>query len=307
MDLSSLLLRKRDSIERMQHNWILVMPANVTTVKLLETLLYRLQNVKTKVTILLVDVKFKIENVSVDMLYFSSDLIGYSYTDAILEKHAGKFNNVDLVATKPENVHDKYNKTNNIIYINQPHRSLYDSTKSSDPGCYQIYSGKKGLDINVTLGTKEDNGYFRGIESDILIPSGTDIELLLLSYAINQIISNNDLDFQRITWLDNKMVKTPLTEVKFTLFKKLKMKVTMVDEWELEDAFEKVELLDLKKLSYIDLKSKTLELLLIYKSFNNKRFNVNNTIKQNTTKLERPDMERFYSLLFNDMMSYFKN
>lgn len=307
MDLSSLLLRKRDSIERMKHNWILVMPANVTTVKLLETLLYRLQNVKTKVTILLVDVNFKIENVSVDMLYFSSDLIGYSYADAILEKHAGKFNNVDLVATKPENVHDKYNKMNNIIYINQPHRSLYDSIKSSDPGCYQIYSGKKGLDINVTLGTKEDNGYFRGIESDVLIPSGTDIELLLLSYAINQIISNNDLDFQRITWLDNKMVKTPLTEVKFTLFKKLKMKVTMVDEWELEDAFEKVELLDLKKLSYIDLKSKTLELLLIYKSFNNKRFNVNNTIKQNTTKLERPDMERFYSLLFNDMMSYFKN
>ena len=307
MDLSSLLLRKRDSIERMQHNWILVMPANVTTVKLLETLLYRLQNVKTKVTILLVEVNLKIENVSVDMLYFSNDLIDYTYADAILEKHAGKFNNVDLVATKPENVHDKYNKTNNIIYINHPHRSLYDSIKSSDPGCYQIYSGKKGLDINVTLGTKEDNGYFRGIESDVLIPSGTDIELLLLSYAINQIISNNDLDFQRITWLDNKIVKTPLNEIKFTLFKKLKMKVTMVDEWELEAAFEKVELLDLKKLSFIDLKSKTLELLLIYNSFNNKRFNVNNKIKLNTTKLERPDMERFYSLLFNDMMSYFKN
>jgi hypothetical protein len=307
MDLSSLLLRKRDSIERMKHNWILVMPANVTTVKLLETLLYRLQNVKTKVTILLVDVKFKVENSDVDRLYFSDDLIGYAYTDAILEKYVGKFNNIELIAIKPEKVHSNYNKTHNMIFINLPHKSLYESIKDSDPGCYQIYSGKKGLDINVTLGTKEKSGYFRGIESDALIPSGNDIEILLLTYAVNQIVSNNDLDFQRITWLDNTMVKTPLNEIKLTLFKKLKMKVTMVDEWELEDAFEKVELMDLKKLSYIDLKSKTLELLLLYKNFNNKRFNVNNTIKLNMTKLERNDMERFYSLLFNDIMGYFKN
>lgn len=289
MDIADLLLRRQESAKRVSYPWLFVFEADEDTSKLLDLILYRLQNLSKPVKIILID----------------THEYNRSQADYLLEKYAGKFSNIELYATDDFNVGGKYYKKYNIVFWNCMDSTIYTSDKLDDPGCYHICSGKSLATIEVTLGIRDYNGFFRGVESESFIESKDDMEYTLVAYVINQLVSNNVLDFERITWDEDlcKTVKKPLSLMKKTLVRR--MNIHTGNESELMLTLKNTPILDLKSFTDRKLTMRWIDLLKYYDKHPMKLFKPSEATIKGFKEINRDEKELIYSFIAYDLYAGF--
>jgi hypothetical protein len=273
----------------MEYPWLFIFKADVDTSKLLDIILYRLQN----------------SNKPVKMILINTHEYTISLTDFLLEKYAGKFSNIELYATDGFDIGSRYHSEYNIVYWNCTDTTVYTSDNLDGPGCYHICSGKSLASIEVTLGIRDYNGFFRGIDFESFVVSNDDMEYTLVAYVINQLISNNVLDFERITWSEDlcKTIKTPLSLMKKTLIRRMNMH--MGNESELTLALQKTPILALNSFTDKQLTKRWVELLKFYNKHPMKLFKPSEATIKAFTELNHEEKVLIYSFIAYDLYAGF--
>ena len=285
LDIADLLLRRQESAKRMEYPWLFIFKADVDTSKLLDIILYRFQN----------------SDKLVKMILINTHEYATPLTDYLLEKYAGKFSNVELYATDDFDIGSRYHSEYNIVYWNFKDTTIYTSDNIDGPGCYHICSGKSLATIEVTLGIRDYNGFFRGIDFESFIVSNDDMEYTLVAYVINQLVSNNVLDFERITWNEDlcKTIKTPLSIMKKSLIRRMNMH--MGNESALALTLKNTPILDLKSFTDRKLTMRWVELLKFYKKHPMPLFKPSDATIHAFKELNREEKELIYSFIAYDL------